>query len=549
MRHLLPLLALALTTGCVIETEIPDEPAERPDIQTPAPRDPAPPAPTPEADTPGVDTPAPTCDDDALEPNDTLPTAADGLFEDLTLSAGDIDRFQLTLFPGETLHATTWFTNADGNLDLYALDEDGAILAHSTTDADGEDLVLENEGDAALRLTVETNLFEAPADTCLGYDLELFVEAAPTPPAPTPTPFVCADDAAEPDDVWDDATPLQAALDSTTWFERTAADDDWMLIDAEPYELLEIVVHHDTPGTVLHLEAWDAAGSIADRNLASGTNAVVLADGGPLGQTIDLHVAPTAPDTCAPYTVEVASYLPVCDDDLYEPNDVVPVATTAPVAVTLYEGDVDRFAIDVFPGEELLVDALFDHASGNVDLELFDTAGFALDWSTSDTDDESLFYFNDTALTQELTVEVTLYDATPDTCQDVTLDWLIFPPACYDDLLEGNDTPAGATELAPSLGTSVAYDLVADDDDFFWLETLPYEAVEIWIEHDSPGVVLDLAAYDAWGEVDWALADQPWQAEVLTLPVTATGDVYDLEVLPLAGPGTCLPYTLTVVSW
>ncbi|MCA9573064.1 MAG: hypothetical protein KC656_34750, partial [Myxococcales bacterium] len=297
------------------------------------------------------------------------------------------------------------------------------------------------------------------------------------------------------------------------------------------------------------VQAWDGQGALANATATYGTAVVVYAEGGVMGDTIDLLVAPTAPDTCAPYTVEVTSLLPVCEDDLYEPNDVASVYADAPVALTLYDGDVDRFAVDLYPGEELFVDALFDSSWGDVDLALLDAYGAELASSTTSTDDESMVWFNDSPFVQELTIEVALWGADSTTCQDVTLDWVVYGAACWDDGLEGDDTPVGAWELVPQPGTSVIFDLVADDDDWFWLETLGGEAVDVYIEHGTYGAELDLTAYDALGTVDYAYAGYAFDEVGVQLPVTPYGDVYDLEIRPLAGPGTCLPYTLTVVSW
>jgi hypothetical protein len=549
-RTLLPLLALS---ACVIETEprqVPgtDEPVPR----TTVPRTPAPP--TPEV-----------CQNDAEEPNDAIPVEASGLFENLVLSTDDIDRFVVTLAPGDNVWADAWFSNADGNLDLYLTDVDGEVLAWSATDTDGETTDYTHEGTGLLDVVIETNLYMAPPDTCMGYGLEIVVTpaedpatpppatpppATPPPPPVTPPPPVCVDDASEPNNTWTDATELLPTVDGITLFDFVADDTDTMYLDIQPDEDVRIIVHHDTPGVSLDVALFDADGPLSSGIGVAGADLVFDLPATPTGGVVDLEIIPFQADACAPYIVEVESTLLICEEDVFEPNDVNPVAAVPPLDVTLFPGDVDRFAIDLLPGEELFVDAFFDDTWGNVDLELFDLNGVALDWSTSDTDDEQLYFFNDGVFTEQLTVEVTLFDPLPYTCQDATLDWVIYGPACVDDVFEGaNDTVAGATELVPQPAQSVFYDMIADDDDWFWIQTAAGEAVDVFIVHDTPGAELDLTVFDALGQLDYTSTNLAGVEVGLSLPVTFPGDIYDLQVRPLSGALTCLPYTMTVVTY
>lgn len=559
MRTLLPLLALS---ACVLQQPEPPTPNGPPTTVDPS----TPPAPptvrpgTPPPATPPVPTPAPQdCFEDGYEPNDAVATTASGAPMDLTLSAFDIDRFVVTLPAGATLSVDALFSNANGNLDLYVTTPAGDLLEWSISDDDDEWIDFVNDGPSR-QVWIETNLFEADADVCLDYELFWSIETPATPPPPVdpptpppapptpPAPPVCTDDASEPNQDWESAPELLPVTDGYAVFDFVAADDDWFYLYATADEQLELTVRHDTPGAALDLVVWDEVGEVADLRLNRGVARTVVVNGGSQGQYIDLLVAPLDPDTCAPYTIEVVSTLPTCFEDAYEPNDGAAVFATPPLRdLSLFAGDVDRFAVTVYPGEELWVDAFFDGLYGNLDLTLLDADGLVVDTSYGTGDNETLTVFNVGPFAETFTIEADLYGADALTCQNYDLDWVIFGAACYDDALEGDDTAWGAAELVPAFGYSVTWDLVADDDDWFWIEQLPGEELDLFLEHATWGADLEIVVYDAFGEVGYDYTDAPGLEAYVPLYATS-GTTYDVLIRP-ADLQTCVPYSLTVVSF
>lgn len=558
MRTLLPLLAL---TACAVN--VPEEPTtEVPAASTPAPTPELPTRPdttrppTSAPTAPAPSTPAPDpqdCPEDDFEPNDVQAVNASGSLLELTLSADDVDRFSVDLLPGDTVTIDADFLNQDGDLDLYLTRPDGELLSWSTTADDHE--YIDFESTTAQTVWIETHLFEADADACLDYELSWSVQPAtvtpptpdPGPPPPPPAP-VCLDDLNEPNQDWNAAPELLPVSDGYAIVDLTSNDDDWFYVYVTPEEQLDIIVRHDTPGAAIDLIAWDELGEIADAPVLAGSDTTLVVNGGSDGEYIDLLIAPLDPDTCAPYTITLISSPPTCAEDVFEPNDGVPAVVAPPLLdLTLFSGDVDRFDVTLLPGEELWVDAFFDHSYGNVDLELLDAQGYSVDSSFSNTDGETLAMFNDSPFAETFTIEAALYGATADTCQTLDLDWTIFGAACYDDAIEGDDTPAGAAELIPEFGTSIVYDLIADDDDWFWLEQLPGEELDLFVEHGTFGADLELIVYDAFGEVAYDVADLPGIEAHAPLFATA-GATYDILVRPF-DPLTCVPYSLTVVSF
>lgn len=87
-----------------------------------------------------------SCAPDALEPNDTVATAASPPTADrvLTICDYDEDYFTFTGVAGKILHAHLSFLHADGDLDLMVLNAEGTnLLAVSDSVGDGEDVRVE----------------------------------------------------------------------------------------------------------------------------------------------------------------------------------------------------------------------------------------------------------------------------------------------------------------------------------------------------------------------------------------------------------------------
>jgi len=83
-------------------------------------------------------------------------------------------------------------------------------------------------------------------------------------------------------------------------------------------------------------------------------------------------------------------------DDNYEENDTIGAAynITSSENVWVYgvQYDSDCYVFYYDGPEYLIVDLEFSHSAGDIDLELYNSAGTLVDWSRSSTDNENITY-------------------------------------------------------------------------------------------------------------------------------------------------------------
>jgi hypothetical protein len=91
---------------------------------------------------------------DGYEPNDQLAGAIAVQLPfasvDARIAAGDLDHYRFTAPGARTLRLS--FQHAAGDLDLYALDEAGAVLARSVGTTDVEEIALTATGNVVIRV-------------------------------------------------------------------------------------------------------------------------------------------------------------------------------------------------------------------------------------------------------------------------------------------------------------------------------------------------------------------------------------------------------------
>lgn len=123
--------------------------------------------------------------DDMFEDNDDCPTAAplgDGTYVGLKVLDTDNDYFTFSLASGATVDASIFFSNAEGDVDLYLWDPSiecdtnvagtgGAYLVRGFTASDDETITYTNNTAASQQLVLEVDMFSTGG--CNIYDLEL----------------------------------------------------------------------------------------------------------------------------------------------------------------------------------------------------------------------------------------------------------------------------------------------------------------------------------------------------------------------------------------
>jgi hypothetical protein len=144
-----------------------------------------------------------------------------------------------------------------------------------------------------------------------------------------------------------------------------------------------------------------------------------------------------------------------CDDDLFEPNDAVEEAIAIPGGnwenLSMCSDLEDWYAIDVLEGDIIDWDIAFLDAEGDIDINLYNSAGDLLAASVSVGDSESIDYlveaddtlffrvymFRDEGIEQQGNIYDMSIDRTPG---ELTF--------CLPDGFEDNDTPGTAFDLS-----------------------------------------------------------------------------------------------------
>ena len=262
-------------------------------------------------------------------------------------------------------------------------------------------------------------------------------------------------------------------------------------------------------------------------NIAPGTYYVVYSID-PFGDVAEYVEANNTGFIRTPLTIRPA-------EDAFEQND------SAAVAVDLGTGDqslvgltIDRPYDDDFfawtaPADGMLtVDAIFSHALGDIDLQLWDNDGYVIASSTSVSDNEQVSAFVNVGETY--IVRAYGYAGAMHSNYDLVLDG----PEITEDAFEQNDSFSAAADIGTDSRTlsNLTIDQAFDDDYFAW--TAPIDGtvtVNTSFSHSLGDI--DLQLLDGNGQVI-ALSDSVTDNEQVTA-VVVEGQTYVIRVYGYAG--------------
>ena len=410
---------------------------------------------------------SPGTPDDVYEQNDDSASATSTVAG--TNYAGilwDDDWYRIDVTSGfERVVANLGFAHANGDIDLELYDESGNLIdtATSTNDNERIDTTVSTAGTYYLRV------FSANAPTGNSYTLNWIL-----------------DDTYEPNDTRADSTPANANTD----YSGVEFDDDWYRIDVTGG--LERVVANLTFANDLgdiDLELYNDAGNVIATSTTNADNEHIDFDVGTPG-TYYLRVFDFGNGTGNTYTLNWYGTVPPPADDQYEENDTKPSATALSVNTTIngVQLDDDWYQITVLPGSERVVaDLTFTHASGDLDLELYNSASSVpLASSKSSTDNERIAIDVGTSGTYYLRV---FNFSGASTANTYSLVW----DAPADDLYEPNNNLASAHDLAVNTVISG----IQLDDDWYSIDVMAA----------SQNLSIDLVFSNASGDLDIELLD------------------------------------------
>ena len=457
--------------------------------------------------------------EDVFEPNDTRDAAYD-LSENgqLYISAigvptqGDDDWYQITADAASTLIAVQIdFVNANGNIDLELYDASGSVLADSTSSLDSEYV--------QVAVGVGTYYIRVFGDD-LYNDYDLIWNAA-------------EDDAFEDNDVFGDAWDL--TLDAGIEQAGIQFDDDWYIVETQPGEvrLLIDLTFTDSEGNI-DFEIYDASNGLLVTVDSDDDNESITYGSDPLGATYYIRVY--GDNFGNAYGLTWDSLV----QDAYEENDnsgeAYDLRALESTFLSDFEGhgsllDEDWYILE-HVDTELFVEAIFTHADGNIDLELFaDINGqlVRVVGATSGTDNETIIY-NGPAAIYYLKVFGDLDGNTYD------LIWNSLTDDGYED-----DDDSGSAASLDAVELEVIPDLVQLDEDWYSLTVAPGDDVlliECLFAHSEGNV--DLELWNSTVTTSIAIANSNTNNEDISVPNLPAGSY----LLHVSGRNTGTAYTL-----
>ena len=466
-----------------------------------------------------------SCVEDGFEENDALedaaPLAAD------QLASGRVCGFDEDWFVVETpedceIQADLAFAHEDGNLELDLRDEDGQRLAFSRSSTDNESITHRPEAGAGryfLRVSLRDGLGANP------YDLQVGFDCSPPPP-------VCFDDIFEEND--GPGAEVATGLSPAQLLQGTACrgDEDWFRFevvgDAEtcPVQATLLFTHADGN---LSLQLTDDAGAeIASANSVDD-NEIVGQDLAPGAYHVRVRLEGEEVDGNA-FGIRVdvqCEVVVVCEDDPFEPNNVIDEATDLPVgpalAGTVCGDDDDFFEFDApVPGCDYVARMRHVNADGDLDLRLLDGEGAPLDVSQTAADLEEVTGQLESAGPHFLRVYL-FGEGSNDYTVEVALDCPVPLECPADDALEDNDDIATATtldEFTPLEGIVCAADV-----DVFEIAADAGCAVNATLEYVNADGQLSLRLSDA-ADVELEVASTPGDNETIERVVDGAGPHY-----------------------
>ena len=431
------------------------------------------------------------CEDDALEDNDDElnPLAiSSGFFSSLASCPADEDWYVASLDAGGEILVDLFFDHQEGDIDAELIDPGGAVIATSSSTDDDEQLgpwTVSTSGDHLIVVYLASDGGDLPGND---YSLDASLMGP------------CVDDANEDDDLLFGATPITAGAYSG--LAACPFDADWFTIDLTAGdELLTQLVYAASEGEI-ELDLRDPSGTIV-------TAAVTTTSGAQLGPYTAAVDGTYAMRTLlgadagnnfgnSPYALNVSVNLAVCLDDSWENNDTdaaAPVITGGSwPGIQACPTDDDWFAVEAMIGDVLSVQAGFEHAYGDIQMELYDPDLVLLDSSMTSDDDEAL---------GPSTVAVAGYhlirawlasesDLVPGNDYDMTV--IHWAASCVDDASENNDSDL---QTAPGFAGNIP-DLMSCPGDEDWFLTPLLVA-------DTLGI--DLTFAHAEGDIDVEILD------------------------------------------
>jgi hypothetical protein len=340
-----------------------------------------------------------SCESDGLEPNNSIEEAetlaAETAFTDLEVCGDDKDFYKLDTDGGK-ITAVAEAPIALGNVDLVLYDSEGNELTTSTQRANKETLIYAaDEATGPFYLEVKVGSGAGRID----YDLSWRADQ-----------IICTDRFDPNDSCPSEVTTFDS--DGTFSNLNVCTDEDYYEIELLPQEKLTATATYDPiedggelrltlfgPNSCLNVISSGTVQSVED----STEKQLVINHEAETGGTFYLR-ADKFQGTQVPYSLDVQTQTgPACEDDDREPNNgpqnaveitrsgVLDGLESSLLDLKICDNDTDWYQIDLQNGDQLEWVTTFEHAEGDIDVELIGSDGSTvLDESTSTSDNETV---------------------------------------------------------------------------------------------------------------------------------------------------------------
>ncbi len=476
------------------------------------------------------------CAPDGFEPNNTLNnprSIGEGVFEGLTICAGDEDFFSFQVAAGDGISLLAGFAHARGNLDMELFDPNGRRLGAATSNSDNEQIFSEN---LALGGVYKLRIFGVSGAENT-YTLTLAIDQV----APT-----CPDDSFE-----DNDSPETAASVVPGTFDDMIVcpgDVDMFKVRLERGERLTATINFS-----------HAAGDL-DLSILTGDGRTTIVES--LSQTDNETITTPSIEVSGDFLVVVQSLSPavgntydlvlvksgtpvVCQDDTLEPNDTGDQArAVAPGLISglrVCAGDEDFYGIGLNAGDDLQVSINFSHAAGDLDMLLFQPGqDLPIATSRSRTDGEQVG-FTDVPVSGVYVIRVLGAAPAVENSYTMLVDRTVAPTECEDDDFEDNDNVEQPRPITPG---ELIGEICAGDEDWFSVQVNGGGSLNLTLDLDNRAGNLDLEVFGPGGESLGTSASPDANTESIALADVVSSGLYKIRV---HGPrGASGVYTLDV---
>ncbi len=240
-------------------------------------------------------------------------------------------------------------------------------------------------------------------------------------------------------------------------------------------------------------------------------------------------------------------------DDGLEENDSCAAATVvangAQNGLFVTKTDEDWYRIGTEDGDVLTLTTTFSHASGDIDIELYDACGnpFILN-AQSTTDNEQVSITNNTGGPEDYFLRVFVFATSTEDCNNYNLDVSIagIPMGCdVADALEPNDTCAGASPQGAGSFPSLTVQDV--DDDWYEVTLVPGQTLSATMNFSNGAGDLDMELFATCGAGFIDNSDSVTNSEnVGVTNNTASNQDYFIRCFVWNDNVSCNSYDLTI---